>query len=147
MFKKFVAPVVIAGVLLGGATAATAGVASAASPTTASAPAGHHALKSWIRAHRRQIRQAALAVSAKSIGISPQALRAELKSGKSVAQVAGEHGVAAQTVIGALVGVAVAVGHRDRQALLGPGHQDQGRIAGPGGQGRQPRVLSTARSG
>ena len=106
MFKKFVAPVVIAGVLLGGATAATAGVASAASPTTASAPAGHHALKSWIRAHRRQIRQAALAVSAKSIGISPQALRAELKSGKSVAQVAGEHGVAAQTVIGALVDAA-----------------------------------------
>ena len=106
MFKKFVAPVVIAGVLLGGATAATAGVASAASPTTASAPAGHHALKSWIRAHRRQIRQAALAVSAKSIGISPQALRAELKSGKSVAQVAGEHGVAAQTVIGALVAAA-----------------------------------------
>ncbi len=106
MFKKFVAPVVIAGVLLGGATAATAGVASAASPTTASAPAGHHALKSWIRAHRRQIRQAALAVSAKSIGISPQALRAELKSGKSVAQVAGEHGVTAQTVIGALVAAA-----------------------------------------
>jgi urease alpha subunit len=106
VFKKFVAPVVIAGVLLGGATAATAGVASAASPTTASAPAGHHALKSWIRAHRRQIRQAALAVSAKSIGISPQALRAELKSGKSVVQVAGEHGVAAQTVIGALVAAA-----------------------------------------
>ena len=106
MFKKFVAPVVIAGVLLGGATAATAGVASAAAPTTASASPGHHALKSWLRAHRHKIRQAALAVSAKAIQISPQALRAELKSGKSVAQVAGEHGVSAQTVIGALVDAA-----------------------------------------
>ncbi len=106
MFKKFVAPVVIAGVLLGGATAATAGVASAAAPTTASAPAGHHALKTWLHAHRHKIRRAALAVSAKAIGISPQALRTELKSGKSVAQVAGEHGVGAQAVIGALVDAA-----------------------------------------
>ena len=107
MFKKFVAPVVIAGVLLGGAaTAATAGTASAATPATATATTGHHALKTWLKAHRRQIRRAALAVSAKTIGITPQALRAELKSGKSVAQVAGEHGVTAQTVIGALVGAA-----------------------------------------
>ena len=38
--------------------------------------------------------------------MTPQALRAELKSGKSVADVAGEHGVSAQTVVNALVGAA-----------------------------------------
>lgn len=109
MFKKIVAPVVIAGVLLGGAATLTAGTASAATPATAATAttaAGHHALKTWLRAHRRQIRKAALAVSAKAIGMTPQALKAELKSGKSVATVAGEHGVSTQTVVTAVVNAA-----------------------------------------
>jgi urease alpha subunit len=107
VFKKFVAPVVIVGVLLGGGATLAAGPASAAAPTAAAtAPAGHHALRAWLKAHRHQIRKDALAVSAKSIGVTPQALRAELKSGKSVATVAGEHGVSTQTVVTALVNAA-----------------------------------------
>ncbi len=106
MLKRFIAPVVLAGAVLGGA--ATAGAASAATPPAASATAttGHHALKSWLRAHRRQIRTAAVAISAKTIGVTPQALVTELKAGKSVAEVANEHGVQAQLVINALVGAA-----------------------------------------
>lgn len=103
MLKKIVAPVVIAAVLLGGAVTLTAGTASAATPAAASATSGHHAVKAWLKAHRHEIRKAALAVSAKAIGVTPQALKAELKSGKSVATVAGEHGVGTQTVVTALV--------------------------------------------
>lgn len=102
MFKKLFAPIVIASVLLGGA-AATAGTASAATPAAATATTpGHPALKAWLKAHRHQLRKAGLIISAKAIGVTPQALRAELKSGKSVADVAGEHGVSAQTVVDAL---------------------------------------------
>jgi hypothetical protein len=104
VLKKFVAPVVIAGVLLGGAV--TAGTASAATPAAATATTGHHALKAWLKAHRHQIRKAAVAISAKTIGVTSQDLVTELKSGKSVAAVAGEHGVSAQTVVNALVSAA-----------------------------------------
>jgi hypothetical protein len=106
VLKKLVAPVIVAGVLLGGA--ATAGAASAATPAPAAvtAPSGHHALKTWLKAHRRQIRKAGVAISAKTIGVTSQALVTELKSGKSIADVAGEHGVSTQTVVNALVGAA-----------------------------------------
>ncbi len=109
MFKKIVAPVVIAGVLLGGAATLTAGTAAAGTPAAATpvaAATGHHAVKAWLKAHKHQIRKAGLAVSAKAIGVTPQALKAELKSGKSVATVAGEHGVSTQTVVTAAVNAA-----------------------------------------
>jgi DNA-binding CsgD family transcriptional regulator len=110
VFKKFVAPVVIAGLLSGG-VAATAGTASATTPapsTAAGVPAtgGHHGVKAWLRAHRRQLRKAGLVISAQAIGVTPQALRVELQSGKSVAEVAGEHGVSVQTVVNALTSAA-----------------------------------------
>ena len=108
MLRKCIAPAVLAGAVLIGA--GTAGAASATAPptapVTATAKTGHHALRSWIRAHRRKIRAAAVAISAKTIGVTPQALVAELKTGKSVAEVAGEHGVGAQSVVNALVGAA-----------------------------------------
>ena len=109
MFKKIVAPVVVAGLLIGGAATATATAASAATPSATAAAgttAGHPGLKAWLKSHRHQIRRAALAASAKAIGISPQALRAEFKSGKSVAQVAGEHGVSTDTLVADLVNAA-----------------------------------------
>jgi hypothetical protein len=109
VFTKFVAPAVVAGLLLGGGVAATAGTASAAAPAPATAAATtgtHHAVKVWLRAHRRQLRKAGLAISAKAIGVTPAALRTELTSGKSVAEVAGEHGVSAQTVVNALISAA-----------------------------------------
>jgi hypothetical protein len=100
LFKKFVAPVVIGAALLG--SVATAGVASASAPTaavTATAPTGSQAAKSWVKAHRRQLRKAGLAISAKAIGVTSKELATELRSGKSIAQVAGEHNVSAHTVV------------------------------------------------
>ncbi len=106
MLKKFVAPVLVVGLLLGG-VATAAGAASTATPPTTGAvvthPGSHHGIRVWLKAHRRQLRKAGLAISAKAIGVTPQALRADLKSGKSIAEVAGEHGVSAQTVVSALV--------------------------------------------
>jgi hypothetical protein len=107
MIKRIVAPVVVAGALLGGvavgSTAYAATPATPATPATATAPSGKHQLHTWIKAHRRAIRKAGLDVSAQTIGVTPQALRAELKSGKSIAQVAGEHNVSVQAVETALI--------------------------------------------
>jgi hypothetical protein len=107
VFKKIIAPVVVGGVLLGGV--ATTGAAYAAAPAASTATPGHAGkgqLKAWVQAHRKELRKAGLDVSAKSIGISPQELRADLKAGNSIAGVAAQHGVAAQTVINALVSAA-----------------------------------------
>jgi hypothetical protein len=107
MLKKLIAPFVIGGVLLGGV--AWAGVAGAAAPAaTASASAapvahtGKHALRAWLRTHRRELRREGVAISAKTIGVTPKALVAELKSGQSIAEVAAAHGVSTQTVVNAL---------------------------------------------
>ena len=43
-----------------------------------------------------------MTISAKAIGITPQALAADLKAGTSVAAVAGQHNVSVVTVVGAL---------------------------------------------
>jgi len=109
MMKKVIAPVVIAGALLGGVAIAGAASASTSPPasTAAATPsttnqAGKPHLRAWLRAHRREIRRDGVAISAKTIGVTPQALVAELRTGKSVAEVAGEHNVGVQTVVNAL---------------------------------------------
>jgi hypothetical protein len=56
-----------------------------------------------LRAHRKGIREEVVAISSKTIGVTPQDLVSELKSGKSIADVAAEHSVSAQTVVNALV--------------------------------------------
>jgi hypothetical protein len=108
MLKKTIASLVVGGALLGGV--ASAGTAYAAAPTTATATASSstagHPLRTWLKAHRKEIRKAGIEISAKTIGITPKALVTELRSGKSVAQVAAEHNVSAQTVVNALVGAA-----------------------------------------
>jgi hypothetical protein len=107
MLKKTIATLVVGGALLGGV--ASAGTAYAAAPTataTASSSTAGHPLRTWLKAHRKEIRKAGIDLSAKTIGVTPKALVTELRSGKSVAQVAGEHGVSAQTVVNALVGAA-----------------------------------------
>jgi hypothetical protein len=110
LLRKIIAPVVVGGALLGGV--ASTATAYAAAPTTAvTTPAttthsGNHPLRSWLKAHRHAMRKAGLAVSAKAIGVTPTDLRTELKSGKSIAQVAGEHNVTAQTVVNDLVSAA-----------------------------------------
>ncbi len=107
MLKKIIAPVVIGGALLGGV--ATTGAAYAVTPTASTATpthAGKGQIKAWIRAHRKEIRKAGLDLSAQTIGITPQALRADLKAGNSIAGVATQHNVNPQTVINALVSAA-----------------------------------------
>ncbi len=103
MLKKTVAPLVIAAALLGGLAVSTSAYA-AAPPTAASATvhAGKQPLRAWLRAHRVEIRREGAIISAKTIGVTPQVLFSELHSGKSIAEVAGEHNVSAQTVVNAL---------------------------------------------
>jgi len=106
MLQKLVAPVVVSGALLG--SLAVGGTAYAATPTptpaTATAGAGSHhgAARAWWKAHRRAIRAEGLAISASTIGVSRQTLVAELRTGTSIAQVAGEHNVSASSVESAL---------------------------------------------
>jgi hypothetical protein len=111
VLKKVLAPLVLVGVLGGGAL--TAGTAWAATPPTASpsptvaaatpTATGHQAPRAWLRGHRRRLRREGAALSAKTIGITTKQLVTELRTGKSVAQVAGEHGVSTETVVNALV--------------------------------------------
>jgi hypothetical protein len=90
-----------AGVSIAGATsdgdsapAVKAAVAQTESPRSAR---GHWA--------RRALRHG-LRLAAQTIGIEPKALARELRSGKSIAEVATEHGVDPNTVITALVDAA-----------------------------------------
>ncbi len=104
MMKKLIAPVLAGGILVG--SLAVGGVASAATPsTTPSTHATHtggRAARRWLRAHRKGLRQEVLTVSASTIGLTPQALRADLKAGASIAQVAAAHGSSASAVEAAL---------------------------------------------
>lgn len=110
MFKKFLVPVTVSAALLVGASAGVAGAATPNAPaTTTHVGAGtHNGARQWLRAHRRQIRRVVVAISAKTIGISAQDLVSELRSGKSIADVAAEHSVNAQTVSDALLSAATA---------------------------------------
>lgn len=102
MLKKIAVPIVAGGMLLGGIAAT--GTAYAGTPATpvATADVTKGALRSWVRAHRRELAKAGVAISAKTIGVTPQDLVTELKSGKSIADVAGEHTVSVQSVVTAL---------------------------------------------
>jgi urease alpha subunit len=110
VFKKIIAPVAIGGALLGGTlTVATTGAAYAATPAASTtAPSSPHKgqVKAWVRSHRKELRKAGLDISAKTIGVTPQALRADLKAGNSIAGVASQHNVNPQSVINALVSAA-----------------------------------------
>jgi uncharacterized protein YidB (DUF937 family) len=55
------------------------------------------------REHRREVRKHTAQLTADTIGISTDDLKSELKSGKSIADVATERGVDPQTVITAIV--------------------------------------------
>ncbi len=101
MVKRIIALVGVGGALLFGV--GTVGVANAAGAST---PANKGQIKAWISSHRKELRRAGLAISAKTIGITPQTLAADLKAGNSVAGVATEHSVSPQTVVNALVSAA-----------------------------------------
>jgi hypothetical protein len=96
--KRIILPTAIVSALAMAGTAGFASSASAASRagsstvTFQSQPAIRSAAQ-WVENHRQAIRHAVVRISAKDIGVTPQALVMELQSGKSIAQVAGEHGV------------------------------------------------------
>jgi hypothetical protein len=105
MLKKLIAPVVVSGALLGSLAVGSAAYAGTPTTSAPAASATHHAdgkARTWLKAHRKAIRAESLAISAKTIGVTPKALVTELKSGKSIAQVAGEHNVAVSDVVSAL---------------------------------------------
>ena len=59
-------------------------------------------------ANREQVRRALIGIAADTIGVTAEALVAELKDGATIAEVATENGVAPETVIDAMVDAAEA---------------------------------------
>jgi hypothetical protein len=93
--KKAVATLALTGLLV----AAPAGVV-AAKDDPGGAPADEQSVERGRR--HRKVRLAAK-VAAETIGISTEELKAQVQSGKTIAQVAEEHGVAASAVVDAIV--------------------------------------------
>ncbi len=114
MLKKTIASIAVGGILLGGAASASSAAAStpASSTPASSTPASSktsttgHPIRRWLRRHRHELRQEAIAIGAKTIGVSTQDLVSELRAGKSGATIATEHNVSPQTVVNALVSAA-----------------------------------------
>jgi hypothetical protein len=101
--KKTLAATVAATTLgVGGLALVSAGGATA-TPTPTSTPGATAKAHVGRRALRRRVLRGAVKVSAKSIGIPPKDLVAQLKTGKSVAQVATAHGVSPSKVVSDLV--------------------------------------------
>jgi hypothetical protein len=107
MKKNILAIGILSVAILGGALAVAAtglvGTASAQTPTTAEAMVtgggGGQGPFARFRAHRSEVRKRVVQETADTIGISTDQLKSELKSGKSIAQVATENNVDPQTVI------------------------------------------------
>ena len=93
--KKIVATVVTAGVVMVGGTSA-----AFAATTTPKAPAAHAVAK---KALRHQALKAGVKLAAKTIGIDAKTLVSEVRSGKTVAEVAQAHNVDPQHVIDVVV--------------------------------------------
>ena len=107
MFKKLIAPVLVTGALLGSLAVGGSAYATTPAPTNSlAAKSGTHPGHKWLKEHRKDFRKQAIVLSASTIGVTPHALVAELKTGKSIAQVAAEHHVSASTVESALVSAA-----------------------------------------
>ena len=100
--RKTLVSVLLAGTLAaGGAVAFTsmsAGATTAASTARACPP---RPPRPSTPTSASAVRRAVVRISAKTIGVTPADLLQELKSGKSIADVAGEHNVQASTVVNA----------------------------------------------
>jgi uncharacterized protein (DUF433 family) len=111
--KRFLATAVTAAVLAttGVAVAGAAGSdgsGSAGAGSSTSAPAAAEARQHPRQYRRLHVVQVGLATSAKAIGISTRDLVAELRKGKTIAEVAQAHNVDAKTVEDAIVAAASA---------------------------------------
>ena len=94
----------VAGAMLG--TPGTSGAQDTTSSTVASSGSAQHPGRPALRRAERAVRQgrrAGIDAAAKALGMTPEALRTELRSGKSIADVAAEKNVPVQTVIDAIV--------------------------------------------
>lgn len=100
--KQLIAGVVTAGLLVTG-TAAVAGAATSSATAPAAASAAEHHGHGKHQHLRHRLVRAGAKVAAGTIGISTKDLVSEVRSGKSVAQVAQAHGVEPQKVIDAVV--------------------------------------------
>jgi uncharacterized protein (DUF433 family) len=80
----------------------------ASTPGGTKTPAADPATRAKRAARRRHLRRRAAVIAARTIGIEPRALVRELRGGKTIAQVATEHGVQPQAVIDALEAAATA---------------------------------------
>jgi len=103
--RKFIASSLAGLTLFGGSVAIAAGFAGTASAQDNSAQSTPDQGEGRVgnRQQRRHVAKAAIKTAAETIGIDVTDLLTELRGGKSVAQVATEHGVDPQTVIDALV--------------------------------------------
>jgi len=97
------------GVALAGATTGSGSPPPsdhAAAPTVAVESRAHPALRHRARVHIRRLLHRAGGVVSDTIGIDRETLRQELRSGKTIAEIATDHGVQPQAVIDALVAAA-----------------------------------------
>lgn len=117
MMNQILAPVVLSGAVVGALALSTTAGAGTPAPTPAPTPnasattpahAGRGAARTWLKAHRKELRAAGVTIGATAIGITPQVPATDLKAGTSVAAVAGQHNVSVATVVGAPDTVAVA---------------------------------------
>jgi hypothetical protein len=96
------------GVAIAGATTGSDTKAAPEAPAAATPSAAKPAVGGRFRVHRRirRLLRGAGGVVTKTIGIDRKTLREELRSGKTIAQIATDHNVSPQTVIDALVAAA-----------------------------------------
>ena len=92
--KRVIAMIATAGLLVGCGSALLAGTAGASSVSSIKPSA------------RSAVLHQSVGIAAVVIGVSPQALIAEVKGGKSIAQVAAEHGVDLQLVVDQITHIA-----------------------------------------
>src|SRR5437773_703392 len=93
------------GIALAGATTGSSSSPSPNAPVAATAAANdtHPFLRHCGRARLRRLLRGAAGVVTNTIGIDRPTLRQELRSGKTIADIANEHDVDPQTVVDALV--------------------------------------------
>ena len=102
----------VAGVSVAGATSGAGSPpptpSTVSAPTATTQPAVSPAKKAKRALRRRHLRRRAAAIAAKTIGITRADLVSELRSGKTIAAIATEHGVQPQAVIDAIEAAATA---------------------------------------
>jgi ribosomal protein S20 len=97
--KKLLASVTVAGLFVaGGASAAWAADPGGSAGSGSGQPTGAQQ-----RGHHRRGARLAIETAAATIGVTPQDLRSQVRGGKTVAQVATEHGVDPASVVNAVV--------------------------------------------